>query len=150
MEENETKNVVNHFEAGANCQVFNGPITGCVFAMPGSTVTQQPVVQHTEVEEEDPHSEEQEEEVIPEGEELCKFIHPAIDKVRARKVHMVLKRLVSSHGIQEICQYMNKMAEEELILQPVNPGTAYKELTRLGMPTTDGYNIKTFQKYYRK
>ena len=48
MEEQDTKSVVNHFEAGANCQVFNGPITGCVFAMPGSTVTQQPVVQHTE------------------------------------------------------------------------------------------------------
>ena len=45
MEEQDTKSVVNHFEAGANCQVFNGPITGCVFAMPGSTVTQQPVVQ---------------------------------------------------------------------------------------------------------
>ena len=39
MEENE-KTVVNHFEAGSNCQVFNGPITGCVFAMPGSNVTQ--------------------------------------------------------------------------------------------------------------
>lgn len=31
----------NHFAAGSNCQVFNGPISGCVFAMPGSTVTQQ-------------------------------------------------------------------------------------------------------------
>ena len=41
MEENSQKNVVNHFEAGSNCQVFNGKITGCVFAMPGSTVTQQ-------------------------------------------------------------------------------------------------------------
>ena len=40
MEENSQKNVVNHFEAGSNCQVFNGNITGCVFAMPGSTVTQ--------------------------------------------------------------------------------------------------------------
>ena len=32
---------MNHFEAGSNCQVFNGSVTGCVFAMPGSTVTQQ-------------------------------------------------------------------------------------------------------------
>ena len=31
---------MNHYEAGSNCQVFNGNITGCVFAMPGSTVTQ--------------------------------------------------------------------------------------------------------------
>ena len=37
MEDNKG-NVVNHFEAGSNCQVFNGP---CVFAMPGSNVTQQ-------------------------------------------------------------------------------------------------------------
>jgi hypothetical protein len=41
MEENSQKNVVNHFEAGSNCQVFNGNISGCTFAMPGSTVTQQ-------------------------------------------------------------------------------------------------------------
>ena len=41
MAEDCQKNVVNHFEAGSNCQVFNGPVTGCVFAMPGSTVTQQ-------------------------------------------------------------------------------------------------------------
>lgn len=40
MEENKG-NVVNHFEAGSNCQVFNGPVSGCVFAMPGSNVTQQ-------------------------------------------------------------------------------------------------------------
>lgn len=40
MEENSKKSVVNHFEAGSNCQVFNGNISGCVFAMPGSTVTQ--------------------------------------------------------------------------------------------------------------
>ena len=33
--------VVNHFEKDSNCQVFNGPVTGCVFAMPGATVTQQ-------------------------------------------------------------------------------------------------------------
>ena len=40
MEENSQKNhVVNHFEAGSNCQVFNGDVTGCVFAMPGSNVT---------------------------------------------------------------------------------------------------------------
>jgi hypothetical protein len=43
MEKDSQKNVVNHFEAGSNCQVFNGSVTGCVFAMPGSTVTQQAV-----------------------------------------------------------------------------------------------------------
>ena len=33
--------IVNHFEPGSNPQVFNGPISGCVFAMPGAEVTQQ-------------------------------------------------------------------------------------------------------------
>ena len=41
MEENGKKSVVNHFEAGSNCQVFNGNISGCTFAMPGSNVIQQ-------------------------------------------------------------------------------------------------------------
>lgn len=40
-EKDAVSNVVNHYEAGANCQVFNGSISGCVFAMPGSNVTQQ-------------------------------------------------------------------------------------------------------------
>ena len=41
MEENNNRHIENHFEAGSNCQVFNGNVTGCVFAMPGSTVIQQ-------------------------------------------------------------------------------------------------------------
>lgn len=41
MNDEELKNVVNNFEAGSNCQVFNGNISGCVFAMPGAMVTQQ-------------------------------------------------------------------------------------------------------------
>ena len=97
-----------------------------------------------------PVEEKSEEEVIPEGEELCKFIHPAIDNAKARKIHLVIKRLASTQDIQEICQYLNKMANDELILQPVNPTTAYEELTRMGMPKTAGYSYKTFQKYYRK
>ena len=42
-EEKKKSDIINHFEAGANCQVFNGPISGCVFAMPGSNITQNPV-----------------------------------------------------------------------------------------------------------
>ena len=49
MEKDGKKSVVNHFEAGANCQVFNGSVSGCVFAMPGSTVTQQTVSQQTAI-----------------------------------------------------------------------------------------------------
>lgn len=42
MEEDKQKGGVvhNHFEAGSNCQVFNGNVRNCVFAMPGSTVNQ--------------------------------------------------------------------------------------------------------------
>ena len=40
MEKDNQKNVVNNFEPGSNCQVFNGNIRGCVFAMPGATVNQ--------------------------------------------------------------------------------------------------------------
>ena len=52
MEEKKKKSdITNHFEAGANCQVFNGPISGCVFAMPGANVTQNPVQPSTELDE---------------------------------------------------------------------------------------------------
>lgn len=37
--------ITNHFEAGANCQVFYGDIHDCVFAMPGSHVTRTGVVE---------------------------------------------------------------------------------------------------------
>lgn len=50
------------YQTNENCQVFNGPISGCVFAMPGATVNQSPVqnvkddskdekVSHDEIEE---------------------------------------------------------------------------------------------------
>ena len=41
--EKQSGNVINHFETDSNCQVFNGPISGCVFAMPGAIVNQSPV-----------------------------------------------------------------------------------------------------------
>ena len=49
--EKKKSDITNHFEAGANCQVFNGPISGCVFAMPGANVTQNPVQPSTELDE---------------------------------------------------------------------------------------------------
>ena len=45
MKKDKEKHIENHFAEGSNCQVFNGDISGCVFAMPGSTVTQHPVQQ---------------------------------------------------------------------------------------------------------
>ena len=38
------KNSTIH-QTNENCQVFNGPISGCVFAMPGATVNQSPMQQ---------------------------------------------------------------------------------------------------------
>lgn len=35
------------YQTNENCQVFNGPISGCVFAMPGAMVNQSPVQQVT-------------------------------------------------------------------------------------------------------
>ena len=42
------------------------------------------------------------------------------------------------------------MSSQEKILLPQNPGVAYKELTRIGMPDGDGFTLKTFQKYYKR
>jgi len=39
-EDNQKTTVINNFEEGSNCQVFNGPVSGSIFAMPGSTVNQ--------------------------------------------------------------------------------------------------------------
>lgn len=50
----ESKEIHNHFEKDSNCQVFQGPITGCVFAMPGSVVRMgKEKVNDVEVEEEE-------------------------------------------------------------------------------------------------
>lgn len=51
MEDNKQSGITNHFEAGANCQVFNGPISGCVFAMPGANITQTPAQPFAELDE---------------------------------------------------------------------------------------------------
>lgn len=83
-------------------------------------------------------------------EELFKFIHPSIDSEQEIIVHNEVTRLVKHHGIQEICTYLKQMADEKKILLPMNPGMAYKELTRIGMPHGSGFNEKTFQKHYKR
>ena len=42
------------------------------------------------------------------------------------------------------------MEDEKKILQPMSGDAAYTELVRMGMPDSDGFNIKTFMKYYKK
>ena len=49
MKDEKIVEVRNVFEAGSNCQVFNAPISGCIFAMPDSNITQNPVKPAPEV-----------------------------------------------------------------------------------------------------
>lgn len=145
MEENhQEKQVVNHFEAGANCQVFNGNITGCTFAMPGSTVTQQAAPWP------EPQGEIQPEESVEEerNEELCHFIHPSVSSRQEWQVHDEVRRLASRQGIQEICRHLQQMRRDNKLLLPQSPSIAYEELVRMGMPSGNGFNESTFRKYY--
>ena len=154
MEENGQKSVVNHFAAGSNCQVFNGNITGCTFAMPGSTVTQQAPA---EVATDDRHNgitslRDNEARGGQGGEtvERFHFLHPSLGDEQEWLVHDEVARLVRRQGIQEICAYLKQLSDTKKILLPQSPSAAYAELVRMGMPSGDGFSDKTFQKHYRR
>ncbi len=83
-------------------------------------------------------------------ENLFRFIHPEVDtEEKEWRIHGEVKRLVTRQGIQEICLYLEQMKKDRKILLPQSPGKAYAELVRMGMPSGDGFNEKTFQKYYK-
>lgn len=82
-------------------------------------------------------------------EEPFKFIHPSICGEEVWLIHDEVKRLVTHHGIQEICQYLYQMAKDKRILLPQMPSAAYAELVRMGMPTTAGFSEKYFKNHYR-
>ena len=149
MEENSQKNVVNHFEAGSNCQVFNGNVTGCTFAMPGSAVTQQAAAE-AKAEEHGAVAQQGVPAAVERNEELCHFIHPAVDSRQEWLVNDEVRRLVSRQGIQEICRHLLQMSKDNMLLLPQSPAAAYAELVRMGMPHGTGFNEKTFKKYYRR
>lgn len=83
-------------------------------------------------------------------EDLFRFVHPSVVGEGEWQIHNEVKHLVARQGIQEICGYMKKMADEKKILLPQSPSVAYAELVRMGMPSSKGFNEKTFQKYYRR
>ena len=58
------------YQTNENCQVFNGPISGCVFAMPGATVNQSPVQQVTPTMVEDKLEKIEDDSVLEEPEEV--------------------------------------------------------------------------------
>ena len=146
MEEDKNKNVVNHFEAGSNCQVFNAPVSGCVFAMPGSTVTQHAPQQASDATPEGQESKAEERD--DSGEELCHFVHPSVDSTQEWQIHDEIRRLVKRQRIQEICQHLLQLKRDGKVLLPQSPSAAYEELVRLGMPNGEGFNESTFRKYY--
>ena len=84
------------------------------------------------------------------GEELFHFIHPEVEDSQELKIHQSVKKLVRRFGVKEICDYLAQMAKEKKILLPHKPSVAYDELVRMGMPSDEGYAMKTFEKYYRK
>ncbi len=148
MEENSMEHhVINNFAEGSNCQVFNGDITGCVFAMPGSSV-----VQHgaKNTNDNDNEVEFKGSKVQEFKEELFHFVHPEIDDEEAWQIHNSIKRLVTRQGIQEICNHLFEMKKDGKLLLPVSPMVAYEEVVRMGMPNGEGYSLKTFQRYYKK
>ena len=84
------------------------------------------------------------------GAGLCIFIHPSVGADEERQIHDEIVRLVARQGIQEICKYLTKLSEQQKVLLPQNAEKAYNELVRLGMPSGDGYRLKTFTKYYKR
>jgi hypothetical protein len=150
MEEEICKNgVINHFEKDSNCQVFNGDIRDCVFAMPGSHVTQQASPKSLVGENAPEQVKPVDKRVEREGKTTL-FVHPSVDENHEWQIHDEIVRLVTRQGIQEICKYLLKLSNEDKVLLPQNAEKAYKELVRLGMPDGDGYSLKTFMKYYKR
>ena len=154
-EKKETRSVVNHYEPGSNCQVFNGNNYGCVFAMPGANVTQQVPPQPSQHPSQQPSAEAENNEPQPSSqanhepnEELFHFIHPSVDEDQEWAIHREVKRLVKRNGVQEICLYLKQMAAVKKVLLPQMPSVAYAELVRMGMPCGEGFNESTFRKYY--
>ena len=82
-------------------------------------------------------------------EELCHFIHPTLDEEGSWKAHEEIKSLVAHHQLKDIISYLRRMAAEKRILLPQSVDSAYKELERMGLPTTEkGFSLKNFYREY--
>lgn len=152
MEEEKQKiSITNNFDEGSNCQVFNGDITNSVFAMPGSTVNQYatPTTVDATGSNKSTSIHHSEDDKCEPNEELFHFIHPSLDVEEEMNIHSQVKRLVKRQGIQEICAYLQQLAKDKKILLPKSVSSAYSELVRMGMSTGEGFNEKTFNKYYK-
>ena len=145
----EAREIHNHFAEGSNPQVFNGPISGAIFAMPGSTVNQyaapMPPEGNDAKEQGKPTADRHER-----NEERFHFVHPEIDDDEAWRIHDALKRLVAHQKVPEICAYLKELRQKGKIMLPPNSTVMYNELARLGMPTGNGFSEKHFSNSYTK
>ena len=135
-------------QTNKNCQVFNGPISGCVFAMPGATVNQSPVQKVNSAK-----LEKRQQSIInnqEQNEEQFHFVHPEVGEEEAWKIHNAVKRLVKHQKVLDICIYLKDLKTKGKLLLPQSPSIAYKELVRMGMPSGEGYSEKYFSGCYLK
>ena len=109
--------IVNHFEPGSNPQVFNGPISGCVFAMPGANVTQNPVQPSAQLDE-------QQQDVV---EKLKPMFYGQIEDAKAF--------LVSIQGMKptQITDKVNQLVSEKKISEMSKHRDLWKVLHDCGI-----------------
>ena len=105
MEEEKKNGITNHFEAGANCQVFNGPISGCVFAMPGSNITQNPVQSSTELDEQQQDVVEKLKPMFFGQAEDAKAFLVSIQGMKATQITDKVNQLVAEKKISELSKH---------------------------------------------
>lgn len=84
------------------------------------------------------------------NEERFHFVHPEIDDDEAWRIHDAVKRLVAHQKVPEICAYLKELKQKRKALLPSASAAMYKELVRLGMPTSDGFSEKHFSNIYTK
>jgi len=105
MKEEKINGITNHFEAGANCQVFNGPISGCVFAMPGSNITQNPVQSSTELDEQQQDVVEKLKPMFFGQAEDAKAFLVSIQGMKATQITDKVNQLVAEKKISELSKH---------------------------------------------
>ena len=105
MKEEKINGITNHFEAGANCQVFNGPISGCVFAMPGSNITQNPAQSSTELDEQQQDVVEKLKPMFYGQAEDAKAFLVSIQGMKATQITDKVNQLVADNKISELSKH---------------------------------------------
>lgn len=77
-------------------------------------------------------------------EELFSHIDPTvIEESEQRRIHLTVKNLVTKFDLAQICERLNEMARNREIFVGKKE-KLYDELVRMGMPTGDGFSLKSF------